>query len=62
MGNTTSLLSDYGVLSLTIWDHLLDYFVAGNTLDSRGHYMVGAIAQIVQTVAEFLATLSTLLT
>ena len=61
MGNTTSLLSDFVGPSLVMVSHFLDFFVAGNTLTSRGDYLTGGIADVIQAVAEFMAMMSTLL-
>lgn len=61
MGNEVSVLGDVCVPILVLTSHFLDYFVAGNVLTVRGNLLMGATAQIVESVAQFLASLSTLL-
>jgi hypothetical protein len=56
-----SILSDTLAPVLSIWSHVLNYFVAGNELTVQGNVLAGSITDIVRGIADFSSYLYLLL-
>jgi len=51
MGNGIAILSDTLSPVLSMYSHLLDFFVAGNQLTGRGNFIAGSLTDIARSIA-----------